>query len=251
MVVNYDLPNESENYVHRIGRTARAGKTGKAYTFCSEQDVYNLPAIERYIEMQIPSRVADASMLGNDASEGVYIRTENWREDYEGGRTSSRRGGTGGGKFSGRRDSKKSDARSGSRGRRKTGSASERPAFRKERFTEDDTEKLQSMSFEERMKLYKEKYAKSASTFTDGKGGSSSKSKGAKPFSKKDRAKTERKNGGGQGASRSSFERSGKQNAKKYSDAKKKTGVQRYDESKKGLQSQSLWHKIKSLFGKK
>ena len=250
MVVNYDLPNESENYVHRIGRTARAGKTGKAYTFCSEQDVYNLPAIERYIEMQIPSRVADASMLGVDASEGVYIRTENWREDYEGGRTSSRRGGTGGGKFSGRRDSKKNDARSGSRGRRKTGSASERPTFRKERFTEDDTEKLQSMSFEERMKLYKEKYAKSASAFTDGKGGPSSKSKGAKPFSKKDRAKTERKNGGGQGTSRSSFER-GRQNVQKPSAAKKRSGVQRYDESKKGLQSQSLWHKIKSLFGKK
>ena len=252
MVVNYDLPNESENYVHRIGRTARAGKTGKAYTFCSEQDVYNLPAIERYIEMQIPSRVADASMLGDDASEGVYIRTENWREDYEGGRTSSRRGGTGGGKFSGRRDSKKNDARSGSRGRRKTGSAPERPTFRKERFTEDDTEKLQSMSFEERMKLYKEKYAKSASALTDGKGGSSSKSKGAKPFSKKDRAKTGRKNDSakGQGASRSSFER-GRQNVQKPSAAKKRSGVQRYDESKKGLQSQSLWHKIKSLFGKK
>ena len=247
MVVNYDLPNESENYVHRIGRTARAGKTGKAYTFCSEQDVYNLPAIERYIEMQIPSRVADASMLGVDKSEGVYIRTENWREDYEGARSSSRTGG----KFSGRRDSKKSDARSGVRDKRKTGSASERSAFRKERFTEDDTEKLQSMSFEERMKLYKEKYAKSASTLTEGKGGSSSESKGAKPFSKKTRTKTERKNGGGQGASLSSFERSGKQNAKKYSAAKKKTGVQRYDESKKGLQSQSLWHKIKSLFGKK
>ena len=252
MVVNYDLPNESENYVHRIGRTARAGKTGKAYTFCSEQDVYNLPAIERYIEMQIPSRVADASMLGVDASEGVYIRTENWREDYEGGRSSSRRGGTGGGKFSGRRDSKKSDARSGSRGRRKTGSASERPTFRKERFTEDDTEKLQSMSFEERMKLYKEKYAKSASALTDGKGGSSSESKGAKPFSKKDRAKTGRKNDSakGQGASRSSFER-GRQDVQKPSAAKKRSGVQRYDESKKGLQSQSLWHKIKSLFGKK
>ena len=53
MVINYDLPVEAENYVHRIGRTARAGKSGKAYTFCSEQDVYNLPAIERYIEMSI------------------------------------------------------------------------------------------------------------------------------------------------------------------------------------------------------
>ncbi|MBR7063777.1 MAG: DEAD/DEAH box helicase, partial [Treponema sp.] len=64
MVINYDLPNEAENYVHRIGRTARAGKSGKAYTFCSEQDVYSLPAIERYIEMQIPSTVVDSSLLG-------------------------------------------------------------------------------------------------------------------------------------------------------------------------------------------
>ena len=39
MVINYDLPNETENYVHRIGRTARAGKTGKAVTLASEQDV--------------------------------------------------------------------------------------------------------------------------------------------------------------------------------------------------------------------
>ena len=37
MVINFDLPVEAENYVHRIGRTARAGKSGKAYTFCSEQ----------------------------------------------------------------------------------------------------------------------------------------------------------------------------------------------------------------------
>ena len=83
MVINYDLPNEAENYVHRIGRTARAGKTGKAYTFCSEQDVYSLPAIERYIEKSIPSRVADESMYAEDKSRDVYIRVQNWREDYD------------------------------------------------------------------------------------------------------------------------------------------------------------------------
>ena len=58
MVINYDLPNEAENYVHRIGRTARAGKTGKAYSFCSEQDVYNLPAIEKYCESKLPTCVS-------------------------------------------------------------------------------------------------------------------------------------------------------------------------------------------------
>mgnify|MGYP003304162874 CR=1 FL=1 len=74
MVVNYDLPNEAENYVHRIGRTARAGKSGKAYTFCSEQDVYSLLPIERYIEKQIPSKVATEEDYGQDKSQGVYIR---------------------------------------------------------------------------------------------------------------------------------------------------------------------------------
>lgn len=96
MVINYDLPNESENYVHRIGRTARAGKSGKAYTFCSEQDVYNLPAIERYIDMQIPASVAVSEQMAEDKSAGVYIRTEDWDDGYEGSR---------GGYSGGRRDS--------------------------------------------------------------------------------------------------------------------------------------------------
>jgi ATP-dependent RNA helicase RhlB len=46
LVINFDLPAETENYVHRIGRTARAGKTGKALTLASEQDVYELSDIE-------------------------------------------------------------------------------------------------------------------------------------------------------------------------------------------------------------
>ena len=57
MVVNYDVPTEAENYVHRIGRTARAGKTGRAITLASEQDVYELPAIERYIGKKIPPKL--------------------------------------------------------------------------------------------------------------------------------------------------------------------------------------------------
>ena len=80
MVVNYDLPVEAENYVHRIGRTARAGKQGKAYSFCSEQDVYNLPAIERYLGETIPSVVAYEEMMAEDKSAGVSLRLENYRE---------------------------------------------------------------------------------------------------------------------------------------------------------------------------
>ncbi|MCK7470704.1 MAG: hypothetical protein MZU95_07865 [Desulfomicrobium escambiense] len=48
-VVNYDLPEDSEDYVHRIGRTARAGATGKAISLADEQGVLSLEAIETFI----------------------------------------------------------------------------------------------------------------------------------------------------------------------------------------------------------
>ena len=52
-VVNYDLPTEPESYVHRIGRTGRAGADGIALTFCSQGERQNLKAIERLIDQQI------------------------------------------------------------------------------------------------------------------------------------------------------------------------------------------------------
>ena len=54
VVVNYDLPEDTENYVHRIGRTARAGKGGVAISLACEQYVYNLENIEKYIDTKIP-----------------------------------------------------------------------------------------------------------------------------------------------------------------------------------------------------
>ncbi|QEN03813.1 DEAD/DEAH box helicase [Thiospirochaeta perfilievii] len=54
LVINYDLPLDSENYVHRIGRTARAGKNGKAITLACENYVYSLSGIEDYIDSKIP-----------------------------------------------------------------------------------------------------------------------------------------------------------------------------------------------------
>ncbi|MDR1398322.1 MAG: DEAD/DEAH box helicase [Treponema sp.] len=80
LVVNYDLPVEAENYVHRIGRTARAGKTGKAISLVSEQDVYELPAIERYIGKKIPAETAGTDRYGEDRSEGVRVRTDGYEE---------------------------------------------------------------------------------------------------------------------------------------------------------------------------
>jgi len=54
-VVNYDLPNVPESYVHRIGRTARAGATGIAISFCDHEEDAYLRDIERLIRMSIPS----------------------------------------------------------------------------------------------------------------------------------------------------------------------------------------------------
>ncbi|MDR2468320.1 MAG: DEAD/DEAH box helicase [Spirochaetaceae bacterium] len=70
LVVNYDLPAETENYVHRIGRTARAGANGKAISFASEQDVYELTDIERYIGKKIPAEIARDDLYADDASRG-------------------------------------------------------------------------------------------------------------------------------------------------------------------------------------
>ena len=77
LVINYDLPNEAENYVHRIGRTARAGKKGKAITLASEQDVYQLPAIERYVGKKIPVKTAGEELFAEDKSKGFKARNEN------------------------------------------------------------------------------------------------------------------------------------------------------------------------------
>jgi len=52
-VVNYDLPQDAENYVHRIGRTARAGKTGRAISFACEKYVYHLDPLEEMLGYKI------------------------------------------------------------------------------------------------------------------------------------------------------------------------------------------------------
>jgi ATP-dependent RNA helicase RhlE len=54
-VINYDLPNIPESYVHRIGRTARAGADGIAISFCSRDEAAFLRDIERLIRITIPS----------------------------------------------------------------------------------------------------------------------------------------------------------------------------------------------------
>ena len=62
-VINYDLPQDAEDYVHRIGRTARAGKNGNAISFGCETYAISLPEIENYIGMKIPVANFNSSSL--------------------------------------------------------------------------------------------------------------------------------------------------------------------------------------------
>lgn len=73
LIINYDLPGDCENYVHRIGRTARAGKSGKAISLVCEKYVYNLEAIENFIGMKIPVAFAEDNLYLEDKAEGMKI----------------------------------------------------------------------------------------------------------------------------------------------------------------------------------
>jgi superfamily II DNA/RNA helicase len=53
MVINYDVPHDAEDYVHRIGRTARAQRDGVAITFVSDKDMRSFSGIERFLERDI------------------------------------------------------------------------------------------------------------------------------------------------------------------------------------------------------
>ena len=73
-IINYDVPQDPEDYVHRIGRTARAGKRGKAYTLACDQYVYTLPAIEELLSDKIPSQIPYDEDFGEDKTPEFTIR---------------------------------------------------------------------------------------------------------------------------------------------------------------------------------
>ncbi|WP_083251109.1 ATP-dependent RNA helicase RhlB [Acidihalobacter yilgarnensis] len=87
-VFNYDLPQSPEDYVHRIGRTARAGAEGDAISFACEDTAFYLPEIEAYIGMKIQSQVVEPALLKEPRAQ---IRHERKRHPVRGpGRSESK-----------------------------------------------------------------------------------------------------------------------------------------------------------------
>ncbi|HBE91403.1 MAG TPA: ATP-dependent RNA helicase RhlB [Gammaproteobacteria bacterium] len=93
-VFNYDLPQDAEDYVHRIGRTARVGKDGDAISFACENFVYSLPEIEAYIGHKIPvETVPDDCIV--ELKPPVRINRPPPRSGGRGNPRSARKGGSG------------------------------------------------------------------------------------------------------------------------------------------------------------
>jgi len=67
-VINYDMPNLPDTYIHRIGRTARAGASGVALSFCDHEELKHLKAIERLIRMDIEVREDESDLLFTPSS---------------------------------------------------------------------------------------------------------------------------------------------------------------------------------------
>jgi len=177
LVINYDVPMDPESYVHRIGRTARAGATGKAITLACEKFVYGLPAIEKYIEAKIPVCPVTEELFGEDKSAGIRFGHSRDRarpgSDRSGGRASSgARGSSHGrsdrpgssrprsGEGRGGPDSRRGEARHDHR----SGPRPDQPRrhgdqLEPRRQADGQGRDPYAISSEERMKRYKEKYA--------------------------------------------------------------------------------------------
>jgi ATP-dependent RNA helicase RhlE len=110
-VINFDIPNEPETYVHRVGRTGRAGASGVALSLCSADERGFLSAIERLTRQRL-ERLETPDGLVADTSEA---RGPAPRRSQGGGNRASARPSHGGGNRSGARPSYGGDNRPGAR----------------------------------------------------------------------------------------------------------------------------------------
>jgi ATP-dependent RNA helicase RhlE len=97
-VVNFDMPNGSDDFVHRIGRTGRAGKTGIATTFITPLEKNDAKKMERELKIQFDWRVADKNLEkeernkpvelnvkpGDDLAALLALETRSWKNESAG-----------------------------------------------------------------------------------------------------------------------------------------------------------------------
>lgn len=83
LVVNYDVPHDAEDYVHRVGRTARANSDGRAVTLVGEREQTALALIEQFLEIDLPKRQVP-STLGSTPDYRPVLRTEAKRKTAAG-----------------------------------------------------------------------------------------------------------------------------------------------------------------------
>ncbi len=95
MVINYDVPHDCEDYVHRIGRTARADRDGAAITFVNEKEIYKFRQIEEFLE-----KVITKNPLPENLGKGPEYKME---KNTQSNGCGTRRHGRGNGKGNGRR----------------------------------------------------------------------------------------------------------------------------------------------------
>jgi ATP-dependent RNA helicase RhlE len=85
-VINFDVPGTPDAYTHRIGRTGRAERSGKAYTLIAREDAQQVNAIERKLGMKIERRIVDGFAAGRD-DEARYVHPPRARTHERGSRT--------------------------------------------------------------------------------------------------------------------------------------------------------------------
>jgi ATP-dependent RNA helicase RhlB len=99
-VINYDLPQDAEDYVHRIGRTARAGASGDAISFACEDYAFSLSDIQEFIGHEIPKGKITAELL---AKPKPPVKIERKRSHHKQSSGQGRGRNSGGGRNSRRR----------------------------------------------------------------------------------------------------------------------------------------------------
>ena len=105
MVINYDVPHDTEDYVHRIGRTARANRDGRAITFVNEEDQYWFQQIEKFLE-----KVVEKMPLPEGCGEGPeYIKLNKPKKNNGRGGKGGKQGGKGRGKNGENRNKKNAE----------------------------------------------------------------------------------------------------------------------------------------------